>query len=136
MEILAELLAPLLEFLAEILLQLVFEWLAQFGLRSIKAPFKSGQETSPWFAVIGYALYGTVIGAISLLIFPSSFVTSKPLRLANLIVTPLIVGGLMAAIGAWRRRHDKSVNRLDRFAYGVVFAFAMAAVRFMFASHG
>ena len=42
-------------------------------------------------------------------------------------------GALMAALGAWRRRRGEALVRLDRFAYGLVFAFAMSAVRFVFA---
>ena len=40
----------------------------------------------------------------------------------------------MAGIGAWRRRRDQELIRLDRFAYGYLFALAMAAIRFAFGS--
>jgi hypothetical protein len=34
----------------------------------------------------------------------------------------------------WRARHGKPVLRIDRFAYGYLFALAFALVRFLFAA--
>jgi hypothetical protein len=36
----------------------------------------------------------------------------------------------MALLGAWRARRGQDLIRLDRFAYGYLFALAMAAMRF------
>ena len=136
MEILFELLVPVLEFVAEIVLQVAFEGLAELGFRALRAPFKSERETSPEFAAVGYAIFGMAAGALSLLVFPSSFVQSPLARIANLVVTPLVTGALMAVLGAWRQRRGQDLIRMDRFAYGLLFAFAMTAVRFFFAQHG
>jgi len=40
------------------------------------------------------------------------------MRIANLIITPIAAGGAMGALGAWRRRRNEELIRLDRFAYG------------------
>ena len=40
--------------------------------------------------------------------------------------------GLMATIGAWRIRRGQAVWRIDRFAYGYLFALGLALVRFQF----
>ncbi len=61
---------------------------------------------------------------------PSLMISSHPLRIVNLIVTPVLSGAAMAAIGQWRRRRDLSLIGLDRFVYGYLFAMAMAIVRF------
>ena len=135
MEILFELLSPLLEFLAELLLQVLFEWLAARGVHALKAPFARRAEASPELATIGYALYGTVAGLLSLLVAPHGFIVSPAGRIANLVVTPLAMGALMTAIGHWRRRRDRETVRLERFGYAFTFAFAMAVVRFVFAGH-
>jgi hypothetical protein len=134
-ELLFELLVPLLEFLAEIVLQVVFEWLAEFGFQAVKAPFQGGSKASPVVAVFGYAIFGAVAGGLSLLVFPSSFVASHTMRVVNLVVTPVASGALMSVLGSWRRRRGQELIRLDRFAYGMVFAFAMSVVRFVFAHH-
>jgi hypothetical protein len=60
-------------------------------------------------------------------------VRSEVLRKINLLVTPLAAGGMMCLIGAWRARRGDDVLRIDRFAYGYVFALSLALVRFVFA---
>jgi hypothetical protein len=40
----------------------------------------------------------------------------------------------MSAIGIWRRRRGKELIRLDRFAYGYLFALAMGIIRFVYAA--
>lgn len=127
MEILFEL---LFEFVGELLLQVVFEAIAEVGLHRVRNPLR--KPPNPWLAAIGYAIFGAVAGGLSLLVFPALFMPSHGARLANLIVAPILAGAAMAALGAWRRRHDQDLIRLDRFAYGYIFALAMAAVRFAF----
>jgi VIT1/CCC1 family predicted Fe2+/Mn2+ transporter len=121
----------LLEVLGEFLVQVAGEALIELGLHSVAEPFRS--QPNPWLAGCGYAIFGTIFGAISVLIFPSNFVP-RPWRVVNLIVTPLAVGASMALIGAWRTRRGQSAPRIDRFAYGYVFALALALVRFRYAA--
>ena len=127
MEILFEL---LFQFLAEVLLQVVFEVLAELGLHSVREPFR--KPPNPWFAAVGYAIFGAVAGGLSLWDFPSLFMASHAAQVANLVLAPVAAGAAMAAVGAWRRRRDQELIRIDRFAYGYLFALAMAAVRFVF----
>ncbi len=121
----------LVEVLGEILLQAFGEALFEIGLHSLAEPFK--RQPNPWLAALGYALFGVVVGGLSLLVAPSHFVSSGPLRWINLVVTPLAAGGLMVLMGAWRSRRGDPVLRIDKFVYGFLFALAMAAVRFQFA---
>ena len=127
MEVLFEI---LLQFVGEVLLQIVFEALAELGLQSLRAPFK--KPLNPWLAAVGYAVFGTISGALSLCVFPVLFITSRSARLASLVLTPIAAGAAMARIGTWRRSRDQKLIRLDRFAYGYFFALAMAIVRFAF----
>src|SRR4051794_917197 len=92
----------LFEIIGEIILQIVMEMLVEFGLHSLAAPFR--RPPNPWMAALGYAVFGAAAGGLSLLIFPAHLVHTVGLRRANLIVTPLLVGGLMGALGAWRKR--------------------------------
>ena len=57
----------------------------------------------------------------------------RTMRIVNLVLTPIAVGLLMCAMGAWRARRGDAVLRIDRFAYGYLFALALAVVRFSFA---
>lgn len=133
MEILAEILFALLAWVAEILLQVVFEALAELGVRTLRAPFKPAREASPLLAAVGYAIYGAAVGGISLWFFPAPYLEADWARIANLVVSPLAAGAVMSMVGAWRRGRGEALIRLDRFSYGVLFALAMALVRFVFA---
>lgn len=120
----------LVQFLGEVLLQVVFEVLAELGFRSVKEVFQ--KPANPWLAAIGYALFGAVAGLLSLLVMPKLLLAALAARIAGLLATPVVAGGLMAALGAWRLQRAQPIVRLDRFAYGYLFALAMAGVRFAF----
>ncbi|MCW7540955.1 hypothetical protein OOT46_24340 [Aquabacterium sp. A7-Y] len=121
----------LFEVVGEFLLQCLFEALAELGLHSLTEPFR--KPPNPWLAALGYTIFGTAAGGLSLLVFPSHFVHGEAMRIANLVITPFAVGGLMSALGAWRARRGHAVLRIDRFAYGYLFALTLALVRFSFA---
>lgn len=121
----------LLEVLGEALLQIVLEVVAEVGLHRVPTPFR--KPLNPWLAATGYAILGAGAGVVSLWLLPSILVTGKALRVLNLIVTPVAVGLLMGALGAWRSRRGQVSIRLDRFACGYLFALSLALVRFGFA---
>ena len=121
----------LFEIFGELLLQLAFEVLAELGLHFLREPFQKTPNSV--IAALAYAVFGTVAGAISLWPFSSHFVTGTGLRILNLIVTPIGLGIAMAAMGAWRARRGQILLRIDRFAYGYLFALCLALVRFAFA---
>lgn len=122
----------LLEMVGEILLQGIVEALAELGLHSLAAPFR--KRPNPWMAAIGYSLFGAGCGGLSIWLFPAHLVTEEPLRILNLVVTPVVVGVLMSLMGAWRSHRGEPLLRLDRFAYGYLFALSLALVRFAFAT--
>ena len=122
----------LFEIFGELLLQLVLELLFELGWRRASAPFT--KSANPLLAGVGYAVSGGIAGGLSLWWFPNLFIASHAGRLANVVVTPLLAGAAMAALGAWRRRRDQPTILLDRFAYAFIFAMAMALVRLKFGS--
>jgi hypothetical protein len=119
------------EILGEFLLQVLGEALVELGFHSLAEPFQ--KPPNPWLAAMGYALFGAILGGLSLLVFPNNLVP-EPWRLVNLFATPIAVGGLMVAMGAWRARRGQPVLRIDKFAYGYLFALALALVRFFFSA--
>lgn len=121
----------LFELLAELVFQVVGEVLVELGLHSVAEPFR--KKPSVWLAVLGYVLLGALLGALSLWAFPSHLMREGWPRLANLVVTPLLAGLAMVLLGRWRARRGDPVLRIDRFAYGYLFALAVAIVRFNFA---
>ena len=120
-----------LQFLFEVLLQGVFELLAEAGFHAVAAPFS--RQRPAWVTAIGQAILGLIAGGISLFFFPEAFLRAPTLRLANLVVTPLIAGLAMAQIGRWRDRRGDDRLSLDRFGYAFLFALAMALTRYIWA---
>ena len=119
------------EVLGELLLQAVGEALVEIGLHSMAAPFR--RPPNPWLAALGYAIFGAILGGVSVLVFPHHFVP-PPWRVLNLLLTPLLVGVFMAGMGAWRARRGQPTLLIDRFMYGYLFALPFGLVRFLAAS--
>lgn len=121
----------LVELLVEFVLQLVFETLVEVGAHA----FKRGRAPMhPAAATVGYVLLGGLLGALSYAVFPQHVFSHPYAAVANLAVTPIVVGLAMGALGAWRVRRGKDLVRLDKFAYGYAFALAFALARFAFAA--
>jgi len=118
------------ELIAEFLLQFVFEVLAEFGIRLYRGASRVMPE---WVAVLGHLALGALAGAISLVFFPEHLSPQGWPRVLNLLLLPIALGGTMSLIGAWRSKRGARVLRIDKFAYGALFAFSMALVRFEWA---
>lgn len=121
----------LLQLLGEFLAQFAGEALAEAGLHSLTDSRQ--YKVNPWLAAAGYALFGAIAGALTLWLLPEYLVRGEVLRMVNLLVTPLAVGGAMCLVGAWRERRGDTLLRIDRFAYGYLFALSLALVRYCFA---
>lgn len=122
----------LLQLLGEFLLQVIGEALVELGLHSLAEPFR--KPPNPWLAALGYVIFGAVLGALSLLVLAHHLTPEGPLRWLNLLLTPVAVGGLMVAMGAWRARRGDPLLHINHFFYGFLFALSWALVRFFFAS--
>jgi hypothetical protein len=132
-----ELLLGLLWSILEPVLEAVFEYLvaglADLALRSLGTVFESFAIQDPVSATCGYALFGVLLGGVSLLFFPHTLVHPSRIHGISLLVSPVITGLMMWATGVVLRRRDKRVIRLESFGYGFAFAFGLALVRFFFA---
>lgn len=136
MEIIAEIVLQVLgwifQLLGELLLQVTLEAIAGLFGHAVKEPFRRPRPVRPWLAALGYLIFGAVAGAFTVWLLPELFITTQWLRAANLLLTPLVAGLTMEAIGSWRGSRGKEVLKLESFAYGFCFAFAMAVVRYAF----
>jgi hypothetical protein len=120
----------LFELFGELLLNVFGEVLVELGLRGLAQPFE--RKPSLWWSAISYALLGLALGGLSLLVWSGSLVP-EAFRLPNLIVTPIVAGALMHALGRWREGRGQTLLRIDRFGCGWLFAFAFGLVRYFFA---
>ena len=115
----------------EILLQSVAQVLFELGFYGLAETFKRKKGRNPFLATVGYLLWGGIIGALTLLIFPSLMIKNNVFRIVNLIFTPIVAGIVMSTIGSWRKKRGQDLLRIDSFIYGGLFAFGLAIVRFL-----
>jgi len=131
----------LFELLFELLLQVVIEvlwWLGWQGVlllyflfRSVSEPFRAPQANRG-LTGMGYLIFGAAAGGFSLLPFPRILVRAEWGRWLNLVLTPLLAGSVMSLLDPLLRRRGRALSRREAFIYGMLFALAMAAVRFAF----
>ena len=122
----------LFEILLELVLPLFAELLAELALHQLgQIPWirKTGRVV---LTAIMYFGVGLVAGFISILIFPKAFARSSTLPGISLVITPILGGVLMSYIAWFRVRTWDWTIRLETFAYGFLFAFAMTWLRFLF----
>jgi hypothetical protein len=122
----------LLEILLELVVPLFAEFLAELALHELRRlPWMQKTGRVVLTAIIYFGV-GLIAGVISLLIFPKAFARSSTLPGISLVITP-ILGGLLMSYIAWLRvRTWDWTIRLETFAYGFLFAFAMTWLRFLF----
>ncbi|MCU0241035.1 MAG: hypothetical protein MUF51_01275 [Vicinamibacteria bacterium] len=123
----------ILQFLLEVLMQVVFEMLTESGLAALKAEFERHNRSLP-VAMLGYFFLGAGIGGLSLLIWPSRLLKPGPIPGLSLILVPLAVGAAMQAWGRYRRAKGHDSTNLATLPGGAAFAFGTALVRFLWAS--
>jgi hypothetical protein len=104
-----------------------------FGDLFIHVLSESSRARNVTITLLGYILLGAAIGGLTVVIIPTHVIANEDLRVANLILTPLLVAGAMASAGAIRRRRGKRVVRMERFFYAYASAVSIALVRFFFA---
>ena len=129
----------------EAIFEIVFEIIIQGGAeiiaevvthKSRKRRRARGIEPKPMNPVVAACLWfalGALMGGGSLIFFPHSFIHSEGLRIANLILTPLMLGAIMELIGRKRLANGEETVPLDKFSNAALFALGMAGVRFFFA---
>ncbi|MDD0813974.1 hypothetical protein PSQ39_04955 [Curvibacter sp. HBC28] len=126
MELLLEL---LLELFGEVAWQVLAELLAEWGLH-LNRERHARRALHPLLSLLGYAVLGLAAGALSLWLLPQALLPSPGWRVANLLLSPLLSGAVLTLIAHWRRPGDPEVLLRTRFMQGLLFALAMAAVRF------
>ncbi len=119
------------EFIIQLIGQFFGEALFLFVYRSLSEPFK--KNPNPWLGALGFILIGSIVGGFSLLVLPSNLIPVGTSRMANLILTPLLVGLCTSLIGAWRTKRGSWMLPIDKFWHGYVFALTIALIRFIFA---
>lgn len=129
-QILGWVFGAVLEVLAEVVLGVVIEAIGEL-LGHLLRPLipRRDRPLHPLIVQGFHVACGALAGALSLQIVPTLFIEASWLRVANLIVTPVLAGFAMERMGTWRRSRGQQPVQLDTFLNGALFAFAMAMVR-------
>jgi hypothetical protein len=122
----------LLEIFLEFLLQIVGELLIDVALHASSRFIRARETLNALITIFMYFGLGLFVGWLSILIFPRAFVRSSNLHGISLLITPVLAGFTMSAIGWIRVRQGKLLIRLETFSCGFIFAFAMALMRLLF----
>jgi hypothetical protein len=115
-----------------ILIQLFFE----FGIQFFASPltdFSLGNKTDKGCGILClHMLLGGGLGWLSTLIAPKLLLPLAGLRIANLIVSPLLAGGIAwFAAKQWTRQDAQSA-----FLHGALFALMFGMARYACGTHG
>ena len=121
----------LLEIFLEFLIEIVGGVLLDVVLHVSSRFVRTRQTLNALLTLIMYFGLGLFVGWLSILIFPKAFVRSSNLHGISLLITPVLAGFAMSAIGWIRRRQGKLLIRLETFSAGFIFAFAMALIRLL-----
>lgn len=116
--------------LGELLLQLIFQLVADLGAHTASPHRKDGPR-SPVLSIIGHLVFGALGGGLSLLVLPHAWIHDPIARVAYLVLAPIAAGGATAGIGYLRRKREQTTVTLERFGYGYLLAFSFALVRFL-----
>ena len=123
----------LFEILVELVLPLVTEIFAELALHGVTRMVRRSAVARIVLTALMYFGVGLAAGFFSLLIWPRVFARSTTLPGISLVITPVLGGILMSYIAWLRVRTWDWAIRLETFAYGFLFAFAMALLRLLFA---
>ena len=126
-----------MEDLIGFILELLFESLFEVILGAIVAGvyhllrrfWITARRGNAFAAAVILLVIGAGLGLFSALFFPHPLVPPSKLRGISLLVSPLITGLAMAAIGAGVRRRGRLPVRIENFSYGFAFAFAFSLIR-------
>lgn len=123
----------LFEIFGELILQVVFEALAEVGIHLTRKEGAEARPRSGWRLMVGYTLLGLIVGGVSLLVFSHSLAHSHNGRLATLLLVPLLAALSTVMLGKLRTRKGQALAGIDRFMYAYLFALSMASVRYSWA---
>jgi hypothetical protein len=122
-----ELLVIVIQCLVEILFYFPFD-LAATGWNERTGELRGGGFY--WL----YLFAGGALGGLSLLILPHHLITSSAIRVANLMIAPILIGTLAWCIAAWLK--SQKIARLPWNQFWAAFCFVLAfdAVRLAWAT--
>jgi hypothetical protein len=114
-----------------VLVELVFQVIGNFWNRPSKLRERSATETA--IHASGAWLFGGIIaGAAWAYAFPAFILPNAMLRIGNLVVSPMLSGGVGYFIAQHRAKANPNIRPNNYFWYLLLFAFGLVTTRFAF----
>jgi hypothetical protein len=126
-----DLLGFIFELLFEALFEIVLSAIVAGVYRSLRHFWITARRGNPLAAAALLVIVGLALGFLSVLIFPHPLVHPPKLHGISLLISPLLAGLAMAAIGRGVRRRGRAPVRIESFGFGFAFAFAVALIRYL-----
>jgi len=120
-------------FIGELLLEIVVEVLVEFGFHNTAGRL-SDSFRSRTFVGLAYTVFGVILGALSLLVFPKISFDIALIPALYFIVSPIIAGLSLTTV-SWlidRGIENSRWFKWDKFIFGVVFALGYSLSRVVF----
>jgi hypothetical protein len=132
-EIIAEVLVALLQFVGEALLQIAGQALAELGWYSVFEAIAPSRPPFRIVGILGHAILGAMLGGLSLLLLPKHLAIGTGLRIATLAFAPVLSALATIPGAAILRRLGRTPNTRWWFGNAYVFGLSFAIVRFFYA---
>lgn len=126
-----EVLIVILQFLGELILEVLASSPLEFFSNSQASVNSDSRENSciKWFCG------GALLGGLSLLVLHNSMISLTILRLANLVLAPILSGLVSKGIASYRAQRDPAFMPRTNFWQAFWFTFGLVLIRFMYATH-
>jgi hypothetical protein len=120
-------------FVGEFILELVLEALVELGFHGAAEKI-SNKARNRFFVGAVYAVFGGVLGFVSLLVFPKIEFGSAVLPALYFFVSPVLAGFSLSFVSYLINRGIRPVSwfEWDKFIFGVFFAIAYSVARVLF----
>ncbi|MDR3792576.1 MAG: hypothetical protein P4L03_04255 [Terracidiphilus sp.] len=130
-DLLLSILSALIEIALEFFMEFAGEMLISGLLRVAKRIVGNFSRVNAFVIAILFGILGTLLGFLSVALFPHPLVHPSRIHGISMIIAPLMTGLAMMAIGRAIRLRGKETTEIENFSNGFVFALAMAIVRFV-----
>jgi len=127
-----EFLGFIFELLFEALIEIVLGAIVAGAYRSLRHFRIAAWRGNPILATAILISVGLTLGFLSVPVFPHPLVPPPSMHGIGLLLSPLLTGAGMAAIGRGVRRRGRVPVRIESFGYGFAFAFGIELIRFFF----
>lgn len=123
--------ARLLEFVFELLAEVLAEPLLSLIARAVASTLPQQWQQRAWLAALGYFLLGLALGGLSVWLFPHHIVRDPVIRGVSWLLSPLACALTLGIVGRARRARGSPITLLDGARYGALFGATVQLVRIL-----